>query len=77
MRNNQLSHKKFLFVTGGSGREQMMAAIATQLKNKFQVESKFIYLLKGKTSDYFIKQGFSKEDLYPIVYKENKKKSRY
>ena len=74
MRNNQLSHKKFLFVTGGSGREQMMAAIATQLKNKFQVESKFIYLLKGKTSDYFIKQGFSKEDLYPIVYKENKKK---
>ena len=66
---NQLEGKKFLFVTGASGREKLMVEIAKELKSRHNVDSYFFSCAVGNTMDFFKSEEIDKEKVFILFEK--------
>jgi hypothetical protein len=76
MAKSNLNNKKFLFVTGSSGREKLMLELSKELYNKYSTRSHFLSLALGKTKKFFVSQGINGENVSTVVYDNKEKNSK-
>lgn len=66
-----LENKKFLFITGPSGREEWMLKISEELSNRWKINFSFLSISSG--GDIFLKlNGISNSKINSLVYDDTK-----
>jgi hypothetical protein len=73
MEFNSLGIKKFIFITGSSGREKLMVKIAKELTKSYKSDCHFLSLAAGNTKDFFISERIDEERVYCVHNELNKK----
>jgi hypothetical protein len=70
MEEGVLKGKKIVFITGSSGREELMLKLSKQLKKKHNLETYFLSFAVGDTVGYFMNNGVKRTHVETIVFDE-------